>query len=281
MLAHFVAFALLSNDDIEIHPCFKFTNESIEGVWARGFEDGTKRKNIDKQLGFIKRQIDSYHVSMVAKEGCSWAYFMHPKALIYSRAFTAGSQFWPQEEIEKEKKSLFQFAESELKFIAFYVDLWEMPSFAAPYGELSRYADASNLTDIRCVLRVGEKIIQPKEQPGDLTISTNSNVSFYSIPTTTFVDSRSRFTGSAYGSTGYVNATGYSATSYRVTTTSFGEQPYSTYQGKFIVLFPIRDENNKVIVSGSDKQLELIVIKKSRQLTAKYPLGEWVKALSK
>jgi len=281
MLTYLAAFAVLSAEEKDIHPCFKFTTDSIESVWARGFQDGTKRKNIEKTLGFMKRQIDSYHVSMVEKQGCSWSYFLHPKALIYTRSSTAGSQFWPQDEIDKEKKSLQQFAESELKYVAFYVDLWEMPSFAAGYGELSRYADSSNLKDIRCVLRVGDRIIQPKEQPGDLTVSANSNVSFYSIPTTTYIDSRSQFTGSAYGTTGYINASGYTATAYRVTSTTFGEQQYSTYEGQFIVLFPLRDEAMEPMVASNDKQVELIVIKKSGQLRAKYNLEDWVKALTK
>jgi len=281
MLTYLAAIAILSPEENEINQCFSLTTDSIESVWARGFEDGTKRKNIDKTLSFMKRQIDSFHISMVEKQGCSWAYFLHPKALIYTRAFTAGSQYWPQEEIDREKKSLLQFAESELKFIAFYVELSEMPSFAAPYGELSRYADSSNLKDIRCVLKVGDRILQPKEQPGDLTVSTNSNVSIYSIPTTTYVDTKSQFSGSAYGSAGYVNASGYGATSYRVTSTTFGEEPYSTYHGQFIVLFPLRDASNNPTIKPSDKQVELIVIKKSSQLTAKYALGDWLKALIK
>lgn len=276
LTAAFFALALGRQD--AIHPAFLITKPDVDSAWTRGYEAGKKRKDLLGSLKFAERQIDSYHVSMIAKQGCSWAWFVHPKMLVYARGFDAGKQYWSQSEIDTTRAELAKFADGEPSFVGFYVSLTEMPSFDAAYGRLSRYANPDNLTDVRCVLKVGDRIIQPTVQPGNLTLSKSDNVSIYSIPNTAYISGSSTTTAHAYGSGGYAYGNASSSSSYTVTTYSQGADPYSTYSGAFYVLFPLRDESGKAQITPSDKEVELVVIKKSRELHAKYKLNDWLKA---
>ncbi len=257
------------------------SKKAVDAVWAKGFEDGQKKRDIKRALGITERAIDSYHVSMSNREKCSWAYLLHPRLVIYVQGHNAAAQYWPQDKIDSVKKDLAIYGDAEPRIIVFYVVLNEMPSFHAPYGRLSRYADPTNLTDVHCVLKVGDRIIQPLQQPGDLSISKTDGLSFFSIPTTSYVYGSSTSSATAYGSGGYATATGRSYSSYKVTTYNQGSEPYSTYHGEFLVQFSLRDADGKPLIRPQDKEMQLVVVKKTAELTATYRLSDWSKALEK
>lgn len=271
----------VAHEDEPVHPAFLVSKASVESVWKKGYEDGQKKRDVRKALSLTQRQIDSFHTGPLYKVGCAWSYLLHPRAQIYVSAHTAGKQYWSPADVDKAKADFDGYSDKEPRYIGFFVELNEMPQFAGAYATLSRRADPSNLSDVRAVLKVGDRIIQPKEQPGDLTVSKSDNINFFSIPTTTYVRGTTTATASAYGSGGYASATGYSSSSYAVTSYSTGSQKYSQYRGQFTVLFPLRDENGKPLIKPTDKEVELIVIKKSRELKATYKLADWSSALEK
>lgn len=283
MIACIVAATSLARQTLQdpINSALLTAKAAVDVVWSKGYEDGQKKRDIKKALGIAERAIDSYHVSTVSKDKCSWAYLLHPRVIIYAEAHRAGSQYWSQDQIEKAKAEMGQFGDAEPKLLSFLVVLNEMPAFDGPYGRLTRFADPSNLTDVHCVLKVGGRIVQPISQPGDLSISKSDNLSIFTVPTTTYVRGSSTGSASAYGNGGYASATGTSYTSYAVTTYNEGAQPYSTYRGQFVALFPLRDQDGKATIRPEDKELELVVVKKSAELTAKYRLSDWLRALEK
>lgn len=157
-----------------------------------------------------------------------------------------------------------------------------MPSFAGLGAQISRHADPENLKDVRCVLKIGDRIIQPDKQPGDLTISRSDEVNLFSIPTTTYIRGKSNTTANAYGKNGsYAYGTASTASSYTVTSRTTGSQEYSTYSSNFIVLFPTRDKDGKPLITPNDKDIEIKVVKKSGELKTTFQLKDWITAFEK
>lgn len=262
-----------------LHPALVLSSETFDKVWSKALADGQKKKGKDAGLDKMRRQIDSYHVSLAKKEACSWIYWMHPRAMIHMKANGAGLQYWPQAEIDKAKSDMAHYADSEQKFIGFYVQINEMPSFAAPYGRLRRHANPDNLKNVRCVLKVGDRIIQPVQQPGDITTSQKEMVSFYSIPTTTYVNGSTRSSATAYGSNGsYATATGYSTSSYQVTRYASGADEYQVFSGQTTVLFPTRDKDGKPLITPKDKNIEIKMVREDGEIHTTYRLDDWIKA---
>lgn len=265
----------------DVSPALLISRASFEAIWAQAIEDGRKRRDPRKGFSKAERVIDRYRVSITAKEPCSWATFVHPRLLIRWTAYQAGSQYWADEQIAQAKQDMMQLVDVDPKAVVFFVELREMPSFAGGYGRLNRYANPSNLTDVRCVLKVGDRIIQPATQPGDLTLSRSDNLNIFSTPQNTYVSGRSSAYATVYGPGGTATGTAQSNSSYVIQSWSTGEENYSTYRGQFVASFPLRDEKGQANIGPNDKEIKLLIIKKSAELTATYKLGDWLKALEK
>lgn len=277
--ALFVGIAFVNVADEPVHPAFTLSTSAFESVWTKGWQEGQKKRNTKSAIAKFERQIDSYHVSPARKSPCSWALLLHPKLQIFAKANQAALQYWPEAEVQKAKDEMKVFADSEQQYLGFYITINEMPSFAGAYSTMSRKADPDNLKDVRCVLKVGDKIIQPLKQPGDLTASRSDQISYYSIPSTVYVNGKTNSSATANGSNGsWATATGSSTSSYSVTSYNTGSQPYSSYHSEFIVLFPLRDKDGKPLVTPQDKDLEIKVIKKSGENKTTFRLDEWAKA---
>lgn len=279
LLAAIIALGAPQIAEEPLHAAFQITQASIDKIWEKGAKDGAAKRDLSREINLkAQRQIDSYHVSIARKEGCSWAWLLHPRTLIYAMAHKATAQYWSDSEKQKAKADMDQFSTNEMQVLGFYVLLNEMPSFNAAYGRLSRLANPDYLKDIRCVLKVGDRVIQPLEQPGDLTLAKSDQVGFFSYPVNTYVRGTSSSTASISGAGGYANISERSKSSYVVTSTAFGQESYSTYTGSCIVLFPLRDAEGKPNIGPKDKEITLLVIKSSAELTANYKLDDWMKA---
>ena len=146
---------------------------------------------------------------------------------------------------------------------------------------MAKYADEDNLTDVRCVIKVGDRVIQPLEQPGDISTSRSDMVDTYAVPVTTYINGNSNESASVFGPGGMVFGTSNVQTSYTVTNWTQGETPYSIYRGKFTAVFPLRDEYGKALIRPSDKEIQFLVIMKRKEIKTKFPLNDWVDAFER
>lgn len=264
-----------------LHPSFVVSQSSFDHIWTRAVEDGKKRRDPNKGFNLARKVIDTYHTGPIGKDDCAWAYLIHPKLLIRFTGYQASSQYWPQQEVDQAKQALTQLVGKQPSYIEFLVDISEMPSFQGAYGTLSRHANPDNLKDIRCVLKVGDRILQPTSQPGDITVSRRDSINFFLYPQTTFVRGSTSSTTTFVGSGGFGAASTSAATSYQVTTYGAGEEAFSVYSGQFIVRFPLIDSDGVPTVKDSDKEMQLLVVKRSAELKASYKLADWISALEK
>ena len=262
-----------------LHPAFTLSKESVEAVWSKGWQEGQKKHDLKSAIGKFQRQIDSYHTSPSRKEACAWALLLHPRLQIFAKANQAALQYWPDPDVKKAKEEMSVFAGSEQQYLGFYITINEMPSFAGRYSTISRQADPENLKDVRCVLKVGDRILQPERQPGDLTASKSDQVSYYTVPSTVYVEGKTKSSGTVNGPGNFwLTANGSSTSSYTITSFNTGSQPYSTYHSDFIVLFSTRDKDGKALITPQDKDLEIKVVKKSGEIKTVFRLDEWAKA---
>lgn len=275
-----VVFSVNSlNDDL---PSFlKISDSSFDQIWDKGLFDGVKRKTDPNTQKLSLRIIDRYWISLAEKAPCSWARFLHPRLLIRQISWDAGSQYWTDDEANQAKGNLRSRAKEEPKYLAFSIILNEMPSFYAAYGALSRHADPKNLTDVRCVLKVGDKVIQPSSQPGDLTVTRTDSVNEFTRPSMAYITGELRGNSTRTGNEGYLYTRSNTKVSYIVESMTSGSERYSTYKGEFIVLFPLRNDKGDLNILESDKEIKLLVIKKSAELSATYKLSDWVRAFEK
>lgn len=262
-----------------LHPALRISSESFEKIWTKALTEGQKKKGKNAGYDKMRRQIDSYHVSILDKEACSWVYWMHPRGMIQMTANEAGQKYWPEADVLKAKAELAGYGDHELAYVGFYFDLNSMPSFAGGYGRISRYASPDKLKDVRVVLKVGDRILQPVQQPGNITTSSKERVSFYSVPVTTYVNGSSTSTATAYGSNGsYATGTGYTKSSYQVTSYRGGSDNYEVYSGQATVLFATRDKDGKPLITPKDKNIEIKMISDDGEIKTTYNLSDWVKA---
>lgn len=262
-----------------LHPALKISSDTFEKIWNKALADGQKKKGKDAGYDKMRRQIDSYHVSVLAKEACSWVYWMHPRGMIQMTANEAGQKYWPEADILSAKKELAGYSDHELAYLGFYFDLNSMPSFAGGYGRISRYANPDKLKDVRCVLKVGDRILQPEQQPGNITTSAKERVNFYSIPVTTYVRGTSSTSATAYGSGGtYATGTSHTRSSYQVTSHKSGSDDYTVYSGQATVLFATRDKDGKPLITPKDKTIEIKLVSDDGEVKTTYRLDDWTKA---
>ena len=118
-----------------LHPAFTLSSEAFDAIWKKGYKDGQDKRDYGKAMDRAKRQIDSYYKSLIAKEACSWAYFVHPRCAIYSTAFQAGKLYYSDRELSSARNSVTRLAGREQSRFAMTAYVNEMPSFQAPMAD--------------------------------------------------------------------------------------------------------------------------------------------------
>ncbi len=182
----------------------------------------------------------------------------------------ARKQYWGDEETAKSRWQFKEEAYQKPYYLFFYGEIHELPGFGGPYGRMDKPADIRDLMDVRVVLKVGEKIYQPLQHPGDLTISKGEGVNYFSFPVTTFGKAET-----------YVWGKGNVVTNYQELTFQREQENYIYYSGTFAVAFELYDKKGKPIITKKDKEFTVIVIQRSHEAKATYNLEEWASFKSK
>jgi hypothetical protein len=203
------------------------------------------------------------------QETVSWLWYIPPEAVAYFYGFQSKKQFWSDQEIQLKRSEVIPKETTTFGHLVVFGIITLMPSFGGAYGTIDRHANPADLADVRIVLKVGERIIQPLEQPGNLLQSEGTELNTVAIPRYEY----STATASVYGSGGYANATVTSTRSYY----TYYAEGYKWYQGFFVAIFPLFDANGLPHITPSDKEIQFIVIYGANQRKATYKLGDLVK----
>jgi hypothetical protein len=263
----------------ELHPAFIKKPDQLAAAWKIGEEDARKKANPDSRLNKFRRGIGSIRTSVVASETVSWVWLIAPEFYPYFQAYQGVKQYKGESEMAPLKEKALPTKPVVIEGIFFYGYITLMPSFGAGYGKIDRYADPNDLSDVRVVIKIGDRILQPVGQPGSMLQRKESSLNQFSIPQYQYSTTNSYASGSAYGSGGYVYG---SASGTSTTVSSYVEhfeQGYSWYQGEFRVEFRLRDEDGVPLITPKDKEFELLVIYGDNERKAKFKLSDLEKAI--
>jgi hypothetical protein len=278
LLVALSAFPYAPTQD-EIHPAFLKTPEQFAAAWKIGEEDAKRRANPDSRLNKFRRGIGSIRTSVVDSETVSWVYFIAPEFHPYIQAFQGVKQYKSEAEMAPIKVRALPTETVVFESMHFYGYITLMPSFGAGYGRIDRYADPNDLSDVRVVIKIGDRVLQPVKHPGNMLQRKRSSLNLFSIPRYQYSTTSSYASGSAYGSGGYVYG---SASGTSTTVSSYvehSEEGYSWYQGEFFVEFNLLDSDGIPLIASRDKEFELIVIYGNNERKAKYKLSELENAI--
>lgn len=262
----------------ELHPALTGSPSEILKSWEKGWADSSKLKNADGSNKIAKQSIKRHRTSVIGVETSCWLYFLHPKFLAYNLGFVAKRKYWTEEEITKMKEWLTGSDVANPKLLIFFADINLLPDFNRGYGRIGKHADPRDLIDIRVVLKVGNRIYQPLQHPGDLQASVGEQVNLTSVPSFNYGWSNSRATVSGTTPAGKVFGTANVSTSYSEMTQKNSSESYKTYHGSFAVAFSLFDEDGTPRIRKEDKEFTVAVVYTSGENPAKFKLDDWVKA---
>ncbi len=245
----------------DLHPAFVKTQAVLESAWQRGEKDAlTKRTPLDVVNRF-RRGIGKIRTEPLVEETVSWLWYFPPEVIAYYHGFNSVRKYWTQEEKGKMKKILVPSSGIQLEYLLFYGVLSILPSFGGAYGTIDRFADPNDLKDVRVVLKVGNRIIQPLEQPGDLIYVEGKSINSVGIPSFDYI-------------TGNFDSNTVSITRYY---TRIREENYNWYLGEFSVVFPLFDKERNPLITAKDTEMEVIVVYGPNERKAKFVLKDLVK----
>lgn len=258
----------------DLHPAFVTTTEQLLKVWETGYKEASKKRDFMEALNKTRRGIGKIRTAPLREETVSWLWCWDSKQLAYLQGFDAKKKYLSEEEVQKQKDLLQSPFITNPKTLDLYGILSIYPSFGRAYGAISRYANPNDLNDVRVVLQVGDRIYQPRAQPGRLEADSGRASNTVAIPQYDTSYTQSSASGSAYGSGGvvYGSATGTSTT-VRTYTRYFNEG-YDWYQGQFSVSFDLFDKDGTPRIRKTDKEFTVIVVYGANERKATYKLSD-------
>jgi hypothetical protein len=261
-----------------INPAFVKTPTQLTKVWDLGIKESKKQSNLESRLKKTRKTIGTYRTSVLgASEGSSFVYYVPPELIVYFESYNAAREYAPADKVAELKRELIPERNQTIGTIYFYTSITLMPMFAGGYGRVSRHADPNDLKDVKVVLKVGDRILQPEGgHPGNLLQSSGSATNSFVIPRYQYSTTTSSASGSAYGSGGYAYGTAYGKSTTVTTYHEYREEGWSWYHGDFFVGFKIVGEDGKPLINEKDKEMTLLVIYGESEREAKYKLADLV-----
>lgn len=282
-----------AHDDAAIHPAFVKLPIHFSEAWKKGEQDAAQKRDMLSFINKYRRGIGDISVGF-SSETVSFAWYTPPEWLAYYNGYEARRLYKSEEELKPLKQLSLPNTPLVFDTLHFFGVITLLPSFGWMYGEVTRIADPNDLSDVRVVLKVGDRIIQPVKQPGNLLQhqgQENYNIYVprvqFNTSTTTgyYIGSNSySFSGSYYDSSSWGRLWGsgseFNSGTFSSTTTNTSyyvervEQGYTWYQGFFFAEFKIVDEKGRPLITEKDKEMTLIVIYGKNERHAKFNLSD-------
>lgn len=280
-----------------IHPAFIKLKTHYADAWSRGEEDARKKRNPIDVYNRFRRGIGNIRKGLLS-ETVSFAWYLPPEVAVYYYSHEAKRLYKSEEEVNTLRDNLLSINAHLIDTIYFLGVISVLPSFDLD-GKIVRHADPSDLRDVRVVLKVGNRIYHPQQQPGNIMQRQGQENYTVFIPNfqSITVDRSATFSSSSgsslFGSysgrnvwgnySAYESSFGYGRFSETETITSYYlervENSYKWYQGYFSVAFSLFDKNGEPIITADDKEITLIVIYGRNERHATYKLEDLINPL--
>lgn len=276
MLTTLISLAVLApSQEPLIHPAFVKTPEQFQEAWDLGIKECKKQSNLDRRLKDTRQTIGTYRTHLLRSEPSSFVYYIPPEIVAYYESFQAARSYTPEEKVTKLKEELIPGTKQTFGSVTFYTSITLMPMFNN--GRVTRDANPRDLRDVRVVLKVGDRIIQPEgKQPGNLLESQGSGTSAYYMPRFAYSRTNTSATAQASGSGGYAYGTAKGTSTTVTAYQEYRENDYNWYHGDFMIQFKIVDAEGKPLITDKDKEMTLLVIYGESERKATYKLADLV-----
>lgn len=288
-----LAVACCAQNDALIHPAFVKLPVHFTEAWNAGEQDAARKRDMNSFLNKFRRGIGNISTAF-GSQTVSFAWYIPPEYTAYYYGYEGKRLYKSEQEVNTSRQQSIPRTHLILDTVRFngVITLW--PSFGF-YGLITRYPDPNDLRDVRVVLKVGEKILQPVRQPGNLLqrqgqgvfnafiphfqTNTSSTSGYYSGNQMTYFSGVYR--GSSFSGTSNSTSSGYFYSS--TTNTSYYveriEQGFTWYQGFFSVEFKIFDDQGNPLITEKDKEMTLVVMYGGNERHAKFKLSDLINPL--
>lgn len=258
-----------------IHRAFVKSPSDFENAWKAGEEDAAKNRKWETRVDRFRRGIGQRQITVLASETVSWCWLIPIEYIPYYNGWHARKQYWTDFEITEAKATLFPTRQIVVDELLVFGIINLLPSIGSMSGQISRHPDPRNLEDVRVIIKVGDRILRPREQPGNLLTGEKTAVNTFSIP---------RYTYSRTDVSGVSTSGGRTSTMSGTATTSgyvneYYEEGYKWYQGNFSVSFDLVNEKGEPLITADDDSFEVVVVYGNNERTAKYNLRDLEKPL--
>lgn len=263
-----------SSPNSELHPAFVTTSEQLLKLWETGYKEASKKRDFVDALNKTRKGIGKIRTAPLREETVSWLYCWDPRQLAYVQGFEAKKKYISDEEVRKQKTILSSPFLTNPKTLNLFGELSIYPSFGGSYGAISRYANPNELNDVRVVLQVGDRIYQPRTQPGKVQAASGTATNVVGIPQYDTSTSQGSASGSASGAGGVVYGSATSRSTTIRTYTRHVDEGYDWYQGQFSVTFDLLEQDGTARIRKTDKEFTVIIVYGANERKATYKLNE-------
>jgi hypothetical protein len=217
-------------------------------MWALGESLAADKKTIDAvKLPFMKG-FNSQHMTARHSKMASYIILESPESLALIDGYEARKKYLPEDQVSRTKQQVRDMVSEPVKDLMFGGTIAIWPKLNKD-GRVNEKADPVDLEDVRIVLQIGDKIYQPKVQPGKLAVTAGTGVNPF--------DARGR--GTSYTTKTLPNGTIQTTPTYGVTTTRQNED-FDYYEGPFSADFDLFNPDGTPRVGPQDKTITVIVV---------------------
>jgi hypothetical protein len=257
-----------------LHPAFKIDSKKGLQIFENGQRDAKTKRDASGEIGKVKKGIGRVRTTSFHNETVSWLYGNFTQLSLYWLGFESRKKYWDEEDVAKLRELIEKSTRLQAPTISFAGSITLLPSFKNN-GSVVRRADPKDISDVRVVLQVGDRIYQPVKHPGALEMTSgeaeHTVVTPYFISTSlnfdsTYRDNLGKRLGTA-STEGTIN-------SYQLIQSQEG---YSWYAGNFLVEFCLFNKDGSARITEKDKEITVIVIYGASERKATYRLDDIIK----
>ena len=246
--------AFLQGSQSDLPLALQVDQATFDRMYKRGFDDADHRRKLDSFGDKFKRGIGKIRTAPLHEETVSWIWLLDPSLQAYSIGWNARHLFQSTDEIAKIKEPFIKGMAQGRRHLYFTGQITILPSFGGYGGRIDHRSTPEELKGVRVVLKVGDRVYQPQQQPGDLEYKAGIGESEHT-------DTEFSTTFSTWGSwTSYYNVV--------------KTQKYDYYLGRFSVCFDLFDHDGTARVKRSDKKVTAVVIYGPNEREATYDMDD-------
>jgi len=246
-------------DQDRLHPALRLTDAMYLKTWQRGYDDAQRGVAAGAFLSQFRGVLGKPD-GPLGEGGVSTVWLRSPEDTFYWEGYQSFKGHRTDQEIQSEKDRTLEAVKGGRQTISFQGYLKALPAFVSK-GKVSRPADPGEFKDVRVALKVGARIYQPQQQPGELPFADrNLRIDFDALTANS-----SYLPPKPIAGVGTPPPTNYY--------TKEHQEGFEYYEGQFVVTFDLFDPDGTPRITKGYDRVSLIVYNGPYDRQVTYDLG--------